>query len=342
MQTSIPADSRFVFHSLMGTAPPTVVAITFFLFVLATLGLAALLIATWIASRWNRSHLLHSIAHVLGVGLGLAIVVTVHFQIALYHPAAVPRFSSFTHGALYALELIMNVLLARTATILVDSSHHPVPGLRWVLWAGPFVAVGAFVTTTACGFTNGGVIVHAILWIVVFLVSVVALQSVRTIPMVWHLRRGLRHAAVIMIGFLIAGAVVFLLRVTASIPTWVSPVLLVPLFVGALAGNQLYILYGAFPREEDPDLGGGGKRPQPARRWSDLDQEHFFSESITEFGLTKREASILLEVMQGRSNEEIAGRFDISEKTVRNHISNIYAKTSARNRIDLINTFQLA
>jgi NarL family two-component system response regulator LiaR len=43
-------------------------------------------------------------------------------------------------------------------------------------------------------------------------------------------------------------------------------------------------------------------------------------------GLTEREIEVLTLVGQGHSNREIAGELVISEKTVKNHISNIFSK----------------
>jgi two-component system NarL family response regulator len=42
--------------------------------------------------------------------------------------------------------------------------------------------------------------------------------------------------------------------------------------------------------------------------------------------LTEREIEVLTLVGQGLSNKEIAGQLYISEKTVKNHISNIFSK----------------
>jgi NarL family two-component system response regulator LiaR len=43
-------------------------------------------------------------------------------------------------------------------------------------------------------------------------------------------------------------------------------------------------------------------------------------------GLTERELEVIKALAQGKSNKEIARALDISEKTVRNHTSNIYNK----------------
>ena len=49
--------------------------------------------------------------------------------------------------------------------------------------------------------------------------------------------------------------------------------------------------------------------------------------------LTPREVEILVHVAQGESNRQIAQRFTLSEKTVRNHVERIYGKLGVSNRI---------
>lgn len=52
--------------------------------------------------------------------------------------------------------------------------------------------------------------------------------------------------------------------------------------------------------------------------------------------LTLREAEILGQVVAAKRNAEIAEKLFISEKTVKNHISNIYDKLGIHNRLQLI------
>ena len=51
---------------------------------------------------------------------------------------------------------------------------------------------------------------------------------------------------------------------------------------------------------------------------------------------TNRETEILNLVKQNKNNREIAGLLKINLRTVENHISNIYFKTGAENRLDLL------
>jgi DNA-binding NarL/FixJ family response regulator len=53
--------------------------------------------------------------------------------------------------------------------------------------------------------------------------------------------------------------------------------------------------------------------------------------------LSERELEIIELVATGLTNLEIAGQLMISKRTVDNHVSNIFAKTGAKNRIALVN-----
>jgi DNA-binding NarL/FixJ family response regulator len=50
--------------------------------------------------------------------------------------------------------------------------------------------------------------------------------------------------------------------------------------------------------------------------------------------LTERERQILERVAVGDSNKEIAARFNLTEKTVKHHVSNILQKLQVRNRVE--------
>jgi DNA-binding NarL/FixJ family response regulator len=52
--------------------------------------------------------------------------------------------------------------------------------------------------------------------------------------------------------------------------------------------------------------------------------------------LTDREREVLQLIAQGRSNDEIAARLDISLKTVRNHVSNIFDELQVATRAQAI------
>jgi len=54
------------------------------------------------------------------------------------------------------------------------------------------------------------------------------------------------------------------------------------------------------------------------------------------FRLTRRETDVIRRVINGLSNDDIAKEFDISEQTIKDHLSNAYQKIGVRNRFELL------
>lgn len=53
------------------------------------------------------------------------------------------------------------------------------------------------------------------------------------------------------------------------------------------------------------------------------------------YGLTQREMQVIRAVVEGRSNKEIASQFQISEQTVKHHVTRIFNKLGVYNRLEL-------
>ncbi|UPM49634.1 MULTISPECIES: helix-turn-helix domain-containing protein [unclassified Synechococcus] len=53
--------------------------------------------------------------------------------------------------------------------------------------------------------------------------------------------------------------------------------------------------------------------------------------------LSERELEIIQLVAQGLTNQEIGEHLMISKRTVDNHVSNVFTKTGAKNRVALLN-----
>ncbi len=53
------------------------------------------------------------------------------------------------------------------------------------------------------------------------------------------------------------------------------------------------------------------------------------------FRLTRRETDVIRRVINGLSNSDIAKEFDISEQTIKDHLSNAYLKIGVKNRVEL-------
>jgi len=72
---------------------------------------------------------------------------------------------------------------------------------------------------------------------------------------------------------------------------------------------------------------------------SGLPQEERFQSLAGEYGISSREKEILLLICQGKTNKEIEKALFISLPTVKDHVSNIFRKTSVSNRVQLAALF---
>ncbi len=85
------------------------------------------------------------------------------------------------------------------------------------------------------------------------------------------------------------------------------------------------------------DVAKGEKYIQPSvadlvSRSSNYDE--YFNVSIDKINsLTKREYEVLILIAEGLNNKDIADRLYISEKTVKNHVSNIFKKLDLNDRV---------
>ena len=64
-------------------------------------------------------------------------------------------------------------------------------------------------------------------------------------------------------------------------------------------------------------------------------QHEAFNESALE-ELTKREMEVVKCVVKGASNKEVAKELDISERTVKEHLSHVYQKLAVKDRVQLL------
>ncbi len=107
-------------------------------------------------------------------------------------------------------------------------------------------------------------------------------------------------------------------------------------FPAIMAGALGYLLKDATPQEllkaiRDVARGEASLHPAIARRV--IKELHRPQESgPTVEPLTERETQVLSLVAQGLSNQEIATKLVISERTVRTHVSNILGKLHLANR----------
>ncbi len=62
---------------------------------------------------------------------------------------------------------------------------------------------------------------------------------------------------------------------------------------------------------------------------------------IRQFGISEREREVIMLLLQGKANKEIADTLSISVRTVENHLSNIYQKTETSGRLQVINLIRV-
>jgi len=97
-----------------------------------------------------------------------------------------------------------------------------------------------------------------------------------------------------------------------------------------MRGSVLEVSSGALPIQRDI-----AERPDLLKRLISEFQRRLrgsASGQTEHCPLTERERTILDLVASGRANKEIASELDISERTVKNHMTNILAKLTARDR----------
>ena len=63
-------------------------------------------------------------------------------------------------------------------------------------------------------------------------------------------------------------------------------------------------------------------------------------EFIKDFSITKREQEIIIALLDGKSNKELAETFFVTQKTIEAHLANIYRKVGVKNRFELFSRLQ--
>jgi len=65
-------------------------------------------------------------------------------------------------------------------------------------------------------------------------------------------------------------------------------------------------------------------------------KEESFNSNCKQYYLTSREVEILKHIGTGKPYKIIASELNISEKTVKNHVRNMYEKTGVSNKMELV------
>ena len=180
-----------------------------------------------------------------------------------------------------------------------------------LLVISPQASTGAFLLTS---------IAYSVLWCIAYLVAIEMLQGVDRSPV-----RVLGVVGVMLNG----GAVVRLVLSAFSVPIG-DPVALGAL-IALLAFVSLWVL--------NDRLFSRLVRPSEKEERS-LEAAQSFGSLSERFGLTQREAEVLLLFAQGRSAPFIAEKLTVSLSTVKSHIAHAYAKCGVHSRQELISLIE--
>jgi len=129
-----------------------------------------------------------------------------------------------------------------------------------------------------------------------------------------------------LLGLLIFATIGYLETVSSLVPSLRQTSVTFPSDSGFLFSSIPYALYGIFI------IGYFLRYPVPTLPDVNEVPEAF----LAKYGITDREREIILKVIQGKSNADIAGELFISLATVKTHLHNIYTKIGVESRYDLL------
>ncbi len=223
-------------------------------------------------------------------------------------------------GAIFILMYVWIVrLLGRTVP----------PALKAAFWAVEAVFLVTFLTAFVSYFVRGVSIVSYVeifvlngiiaLLLVAAIAALLAVPPAGNDPALRRLARGLGLA--------------YLLSLAALAAALILPGLTQAPLPGAVALAGVLFLFNL------PALvylqRASGSLPRP--RVLDPTEAAGLEALARDTGITEREKAIILLVASGLDNRQIGEKLFISAKTVKNHMTSIYAKTGARNRVQLVN-----
>ena len=344
-------------------APEAVKLIGMLLYIAAPAGLVAAVMAILFAQRSVRERLYRPILWILGSAVAGLVLYSIRYGISAYHRESLIVLNNGAVHAFYLVLFAFNLSLFRLWDHLPERFTRRY--FRYLQAAGLYlylVGYAAFLVTTVNVFAR--VVELGFLLVIVPALSqlLLGLRMPHGLP---SLPGGLREGAgapgpadpirrfgvriaIFSLLFLAVSGMTITLRFADLSPDWLDTSLLFPVYVIVISVDTVGYL-----RRQTVDLRAGGRRfdgvaaegpktpgSMPEREASH-GQQAFFERTVAGFGITARERAVLELVMQGKDNAAVAAALGISEKTVRNHISNLYHKTDTANRVELVQTFEV-
>ena len=151
--------------------------------------------------------------------------------------------------------------------------------------------------------------------------TVAMLLAYAVVRRAWHTER--RN---FLLGLLVFATIGYLETLSSLVASQRQTAVTFPSESDFLFSSIPYALYGIFV------IGYFLRTPVPTLPDVDEIPQAF----LTRYAITDREREIILKVMQGKSNADIAGELFISLATVKTHLHNIYRKIGVDSRFDLL------
>jgi DNA-binding CsgD family transcriptional regulator len=244
------------------------------------------------------------------------------------------------------------------------------PDLQFVLWNTTFllsfvslVVLRRFTTLVIPGPRGDRTFPRIFSLVSAAVYGVVLVGAFAVTPPLWNFQGRLVYALSAL--YYLAGAlgpVVKLWKARATVPGWVGrllargPLVLGPVVLGLVAYEGLRWIWG--PAESWPSLGplavlaafglvtvelfrtlvrGSDEPAADHAAGSDTGERvRKIAARCVADPLTKRELEVLAHLLDGWRNQDIAERLGLSPNTVKNHVYNVYQKTGAASRLELM------
>lgn len=275
----------------------------------------------------------------LATGLGLLAILALLLSVGIFFIASRlvsnPDLLFVLWNTTFLISFVSLVVLRRFTALVVPGprSERTFPRLFSVISAVFYalVLVLAFAPSPPLiDFQGRGVyLVSAVYYLVGFLGPALRLWKARALVPTWVARllaRGPFLLGPFLLGLGIYEALRWLVPRSSG---WASlgPLAALAAF-GLVTGELFRILVRDEPDSEpDPAHGSAGDASARARR---------IAARCVADPLTKRELEVLGLLLDGWRNQDIAERLGLSPHTVKNHVYNVYQKTGAANRLELV------
>jgi DNA-binding CsgD family transcriptional regulator len=217
------------------------------------------------------------------------------------------------------------------------------PLWAWIIWV-PFTAYwtvsavwGTFGRTILAGFHSsslGNVGVHTDSAVLGVGAAVLILQKLVIWSVLWRSRNHPRLAGSrrLLTLFVPADAAALILIITVQIVTTKLGLPSVAGLAGLFNVGLLFFVVWKHSRI----LAAAESPPAVGAPWTDILSNKRLTAMLDRYGITAGEKGVLALLLQGHDRKTIAARRFIAEGTVKAHIHSIYAKTGAKNRVELM------